>query len=140
MDPKEQKIFSLLEKTGKLTGPLIQQFRDNYGDLFFKALEYIQVDTHKVVKNIFQPSELIIWSVQGVEQTYVVYPEIYCQCQSFQMDAIYRNRKFKMCKHLLAQKLAESLNLFEIIERKDSTFKEFSKQIQAMIIEKNKKS
>ena len=61
MDPKEQKIFSLLEKTGKLTGPLIQQFRDNYGDLFFKALEYIQVDTHKVVKNIFQPSELIIW-------------------------------------------------------------------------------
>ncbi len=36
MDPKEQKIFSLLEKTGKLTGPLIQQFRDNYGNLSLK--------------------------------------------------------------------------------------------------------
>src|SRR5271157_2771444 len=119
MDPSETILFEKLRREKKLTATLIDEFQERYKDLFFKAIEYIHSDNCKVVKNIFIPSNTVVWTVQGLDQNYIVYPDLYCQCQSFLMDAIYRNRKFKVCKHLLAQKIAEILNLFEIQQRID---------------------
>jgi predicted nucleic acid-binding Zn finger protein len=92
-------------------------------------LEYLQADNRKVHKNLFLPSNLILWTVEGQEQTYILYPEIYCQCQNFIMDSIYRAHKFKFCKHHLAQKIAEILNLYQNNQFSDSEYKAFIKNL-----------
>jgi predicted nucleic acid-binding Zn finger protein len=129
MEQKERILFEKLNQEKMLNGPLMREFEDLYGDLFFKALEYIQSDKKKVVKHVFSPSNLILWTIQGTEKPYIIYPDLFCQCQAFLLESIYRNHKFKMCKHLLAQCLAEALNLYEIDNEKDNSYKEFLKTL-----------
>jgi predicted nucleic acid-binding Zn finger protein len=121
-------IFSELARLGKFNVDLTQQFTAQFGETFLKALEYLQVEGRKVRKNVFSPSNLTIWTIEGTDHHYIVFPEIYCQCQNFQMEYIYRKKKFGMCKHLLAQKLAEILNQFEISKNSDSDWVKWKKQ------------
>lgn len=118
-------LFEKLSQEKKFSVQLIHLFEKEYGDLFYRSLEFIQKDGPKVKKNSFSPSNLKIWSVEGAKKTYLVYPKIYCQCQDFLLNSIYRQKKFKMCKHLLAQKLSESLNQFGDLKFKDKEFKEW---------------
>ena len=119
--------FSELTRSGKFTAALINQFQAQFGELFFKALEYLQVEGKKVFKHKFTPSDLILWSVEGTDDSYFIFPDVYCQCTAFQIDTIYRKRSFSMCKHLLAQKLAECHNQFELQEHSDAEWKEWKK-------------
>lgn len=123
----EIELFDMLRKEKKFNQKLIEGFQSYFGETFFKALEYVQIDGKKIKKNVFQPSDLIIWTIQGTEKTYRIYPEIYCQCQNFLLESVYRSKHFIMCKHLLAQKLSEILNLFETKSFSDSEYKKFIK-------------
>lgn len=121
-------LFKKLTNEKKLSAQLIHLFEKEYGDLFYKSLEFIQKDGPKVKKIIFLPSNLKIWSVEGAKKTYLVYPKIYCQCQDFLLNSIYRQKKYQMCKHLFAQKLSESLKQYIELKFKDKEFKEWKKQ------------
>jgi len=121
-------LFEKLSFEKKFSVQLIHLFEKEYGGLFYKSLEFIQKDGPKVKKNTFLPSNLEIWSVQGAKKTYLVYPKIYCQCQDFLLNSIYRQKKYQMCKHLFAQKLSESLNQYIELKFKDKEFKDWKKQ------------
>lgn len=123
----EIELFDMLKKEKKINVQLIEGFQSYYGETFFKALEYIQIDEKKIKKNVFQPSNLIVWTIQGMDKTYRIYPGIYCQCQAFLLESIYRSKRFIMCKHLLAQKISEILNLFEMNMFSDIEYKKFIK-------------
>lgn len=122
-------LFDHLREQGKLTGFLIQKFIEEYGDLFYKALEFIQLDGPKVTKTVFLPSFLEIWTVQGAEKKYLVYPTLFCECQSFQINSIYRKKQFGFCKHLLALKIALSLNKYNEENYPDSNYKKWIKNL-----------
>ncbi len=121
-------LFKKLTNEKKFSAQLIHLFEKEYGGLFYKSLEFIQKDGPKVNKSTFLPSNLKIWSVEGAKKTYLVYPSIYCQCQDFLLNSIYRQKKYQMCKHLFAQKLSESLNQFIELKFEDKEFKEWKKQ------------
>ena len=123
-------IFSRLKNEGKLTATLIQDFEEEYGKLFFKALEFLQKKGPKVKKHLFFPSNLEMWTVQGAKRKYIIYPGLFCQCQSFLLNSIYRNRSFHFCKHLLAHKIAVALNQFENENWTDSKFLLWSKSLK----------
>jgi len=122
-------LFERLAKERKLSAQLIHLFEKEYGNLFYKSLEFIQKAGPKVYKVSFSPSNLDLWTVQGAKRTYLVYPNIFCQCQDFLLNSIYRRHKFYMCKHLFAQKLADSLDQYITLNLKDKNFGDWKKQI-----------
>ncbi|MCF2139017.1 MAG: hypothetical protein K9W44_03060 [Candidatus Lokiarchaeota archaeon] len=121
-------LFDELKNEGKLTGSLVVKFQKTYGKLFFRSLELLQNGAVSIHKNIFLPSNLVIWAVQGKSGYYLLYPGIFCQCHNFLLDYIYRKQKFGFCKHLFAQKMAESLNIFKIHEHSDKDYQNWMKQ------------
>jgi predicted nucleic acid-binding Zn finger protein len=117
------EIFDQLRMEKKFTADLIKNFEKQYGKMFFKALEKIK--EKNVFKNVFSPSKLTIWTVIGKNGPYLVYPELYCQCKSFILDTIYRKKSYYPCKHLLAQKIAETVNQFKTEKFSDDNWKIF---------------
>ena len=107
------EIFADLRREQKFTLNLIEKFEREYGKTFFKALEKIEKDDQKIQKLRFIPSDLTLWIIQGEKQEYIIYPDLFCDCKSFLMNVIYRKKTYFPCKHLLAQKIAESLNKFQ---------------------------
>ncbi len=115
-------IFEQLRRTQKFTGPLIQAFAQQYGDTFYKALKKLESHNLLVYKYHFHPSNYIIWIVQGQSNPYILYPGLYCECYNFMMTAVHRNKQFTPCKHLLAQRIAETLGQFQIKSFPDTDF------------------
>lgn len=123
-------LFNELTEKQKFTADLIHKFQKEYGETFFKALEFIQKDGPNIQKNIFYPSKLEVWTVQGSKKDkYIIFPEIFCQCQSFLLTSIYRVRSFNLCKHLLAHKIAIALCQYETNTFKDKNYFEFIKNL-----------
>lgn len=122
-------LFEELAKLGKLTGSIVMKFQQTYGDLFYRSLDLLQNNAVSIQKNIFTPSQLVVWTVKGRSNDYLVFPEIFCQCKNFLIDNIYRKQTFGLCKHLLAQKLAESLNTYQINQLKDKDYSIWIKKI-----------
>jgi len=115
-------LFALLKTSQKFTPEIIQKFQTEYGEKFFKALEFLQHKGTKIKKNCFKPSNLHLWSIEGQTGEYLVYPDMFCQCHSFLMSAIYRTTQFGYCKHLLALKMAEALNNYDTVIKSDDNF------------------
>lgn len=115
-------LFDQLAEQGKFTAPLIHAFSEQYGKTFFKALEKLESAALKVEKLIFQPSQFTIWSVQGKNHPYLLYPGLYCQCKAFTMTTVYRQKKYTPCKHLLAQKIGYILGQYTTYTYSDREF------------------
>jgi len=106
-------LFDLINQKKKISGEIIQLGLSAYGDLFLRSLEFIKKGGPKVMEYTFIPSKTKIWLVQGSKRAYLIYPGIFCQCKDYQINSIYRDQKKKLCKHLLAQKLAVALDKYE---------------------------
>lgn len=124
-----EDIFKRLELSKKLTAALINEFQETFGESFFKSLEYIQGETQKLKMHHFKPSNLILWTVVGKDSSYILYENLWCSCQNFLIDSIYRAKKFKMCKHLLAQRIGSILSLYDTEIHKDTDYTEFCKNL-----------
>ena len=122
-------IFEKLQKEKQLTPELIQLFQKKFGDLFFRALDLLKKKGRIIIKHVFKPSNTEIWQIEGKSAYYLIFPDVFCQCEFFRINSIYRNQKFTPCKHILAQKLAQSLNTFKLIEHTDLDWKDFFSQL-----------
>ncbi|TFH30806.1 MAG: hypothetical protein E4G98_01355 [Promethearchaeota archaeon] len=122
-------LFDELQREKKFSGSLIQKFQQEYGDLFFRSLAFLQNEGTKIKKTTFKPSNLEIWTIEGTSGTYLVYPGIYCQCHNFVIDIIYRKQKFSYCKHLLSLKLAMCVEQYQDEEKKDSEYLDWMKKL-----------
>lgn len=77
--------------------------------------------SRKVRRYEFKPSARVVWAVQGRKGEYQVMPDIpFCYCDDYYFRVMERKRG--LCYHIIAQRVAEALNQFEKIGKKDSQY------------------
>jgi predicted nucleic acid-binding Zn finger protein len=104
---------------GKLSGENINELYELFGQRFTKALDTLK--ENRVKKYIFKPSGRVVWIVIGRERDYLIMPEAeFCTCDDFYFRVL--DRKIHMCYHLFAQKIAQNLGWFELIEENDECY------------------
>lgn len=121
--PKEikllEKVCEETKTTGKLTDNQLAQLSEALGSRFTKAWEAVQDE--RVKKYIFTPSCRIVWIVVGRETEYQIMPAAaFCSCNDFYFRVM--DKEANICYHLIAQKLAEALELYDKIEEEDQLY------------------
>jgi predicted nucleic acid-binding Zn finger protein len=121
--PKEikllEKVCEETKTTGKLTDNQLTQLSEALGSRFTKAWEAVQDE--RVKKYIFTPSCRIVWIVVGRETEYQIMPAAaFCSCNDFYFRVM--DKEANICYHLIAQKLAEALELYDKIEEEDQLY------------------
>ncbi len=121
--PKEikllEKVCEETKTTGKLTDSQLNQLSEALGPRFTKAWEAVQEE--RVKKYVFTPSCRIVWIVVGREMEYQIMPAAaFCSCNDFYFRVM--DKEANICYHLIAQKLAEALKLYDKIEEEDQLY------------------
>ena len=90
-----------------------------YGSRFTKAWELLK--EKRIKKYVFNPSGKVIWIVVRRERGYLLYPIVgFCQCDDFFFAVM--DGKALACQHLIAQRLAEELSDYDVVEAEDHLF------------------
>jgi len=104
---------------GKLTKKHMDSLTRTFGSRFLNAWKAL--NEGRVKKYIFKPSGRIVWIVVGRRRDYLVMPAAnFCSCDDFYYNVM--DKKAYLCYHLIAQRLAESLGLYDTIEEEDSFY------------------
>ena len=104
---------------GVLPKPLRAKLLQRFGKRFENAWKAL---VEKAVKKyVFQPSGRIVWIVVGKERDYQVLPEVgYCTCDDYYFRVL--DGEALLCYHLIAQRLAEALGSYELVEAEDEIY------------------
>ena len=126
---KEEELFKELCKAAQSKGYLskvdYEVFLDAFGERFKRAWETLKA--RRVKKYVFSPSGKVLWVVVGKKREYLILPMAgFCSCNDF----FYRvmNGKSFLCYHLIAQRLAETLNIYDTVEETDAFYDLFMKE------------
>jgi predicted nucleic acid-binding Zn finger protein len=96
-----------------------QRLRNTFGDRFDKAWKL--VTENRIKKYVFKPSNRSLWVAIGQNAEYLIYSHAgYCSCSDFYFRVLDNEQAY--CYHLLAQKLAEALNHFDLVEEEDEAY------------------
>ncbi|MCS7124254.1 MAG: hypothetical protein NZ932_02410 [Candidatus Bathyarchaeota archaeon] len=107
------------KEEGKLTGRNLTRLYEVFGQRFARAFEALK--ENRVKKYTFKPSGRVVWVVVGKERDYLIMPEAeFCTCDDFYFRVL--DRKVHLCYHLIAQKIANSLNWYEHIDGDDELY------------------
>ncbi len=120
-----KQIFERVKEEGKLTGESFQKLHSIFGERFIRAWKTLQ--EKRVKKYVFKPSGKTVWIVVGKEKDYLILPEAeFCTCDDFYFRVM--DHEVHLCYHLLAQKLADLLGLYEKIEESDEIYETLMKE------------
>ncbi len=90
-----------------------------FGQRFTKALN--AVEDKRVKKYVFKPSNRVVWIVVGKGRDYLIMPAAdFCTCDDFYFRVM--DRQVHLCYHLIAQKLAETLESYVSYEENDELY------------------
>jgi predicted nucleic acid-binding Zn finger protein len=104
------------KKEDKLSGKNLTDLYDLFGHRFTKALDALK--ENRVKKYVFKPSTRIVWIVVGRERDYLLMPQAeFCTCDDFYFRVL--DKQIHLCYHLIAQKIANNLNWYEVINEND---------------------
>ena len=96
-----------------------QRLRNAFGDRFDKAWKL--VTENRVKKYVFKPSGRTLWVAIGQNAEYLIYSHAgYCSCSDFYFRVLDNEKAY--CYHLLAQKIAEALNHFDLVEEDEEAY------------------
>ncbi|MBT3283447.1 hypothetical protein HN807_09705 [Candidatus Bathyarchaeota archaeon] len=96
-----------------------QRLRDVFGNRFTNAWRL--VTENRVKKYVFRPSGRALWIAIGNNAEYMIYSKAgYCSCSDFYFRVLDEEKAY--CYHLLAQKLAEALDFFDLIKEDDESY------------------
>ena len=113
------QVLAELEKLkieGGISRRKMGELRRAFGARFTAAWKLVKEG--RVKKYVFKPSGKVQWIVVGRERDYIIYEASgYCHCEDFYMSIM--EGKAKACKHLIAQRLACELGLYEVVEESD---------------------
>ncbi len=110
--------------------------QQTFGERFENAEELLH--GRKVSRYHFSPSGRIVWSVKGRLGTYQVIPETnFCSCDDYYFRVM--DNKKQVCYHYLAQRLAETMGLYESIELPDEKYPSITRQL-TITTKKSRKS
>jgi predicted nucleic acid-binding Zn finger protein len=121
--PKQVKVLEQVcneaKQQGKLTENHISQLSEMFGSRFTKAWE--AVNEERVKKYVFSPSNRTVWVVVGREREYQIMPEAgFCSCDDFYFRVM--DREANICYHLIAQKIADATEGYDLIEEEDRLY------------------
>lgn len=98
-----------------------------FGSRFDKAWEALR--ERRIKKYVFKPSGRTVWIVVGKRRDYLVMPDAeFCSCEDF----YFKFDKGHLCYHIIAQKLAEATDRFDLIEDEDSFYEVLIKEWKAV--------
>ena len=115
----------------KIDGKTLKELHDTYGEKFIDALKAVL--EVRVKKYIFKPSNFTLWIVVGRHGDYVIFSDIYCSCFDFFMNVILRKENHT-CYHILAKKLAEALEVYEIFILPDTKYKKLIEEWRSIAL------
>jgi predicted nucleic acid-binding Zn finger protein len=91
-----------------------------FGERFAKAWEAVK--DKRVKKYIFRPSNRVVWIVVGKGRDYLIMPAAdFCTCDDFYFRVM--DKQVHLCYHLIAQKLADTLESYVLYEEEDELYK-----------------
>jgi predicted nucleic acid-binding Zn finger protein len=106
------RVLSALNHVGRDIAEVFTIF----GQRGFEAWQLVK--DRRVKKYVFKPSGRVQWVVVGERREYLIYSAVgYCHCEDFYHAVM--NGEAKLCKHLIAWKIAVNMNLYEIILESD---------------------
>jgi predicted nucleic acid-binding Zn finger protein len=104
---------------GKLSGKSLTGLYDLFGQRFTKALDTLK--ENRVKKYVFKPSGRTVWIVIGRERDYLIMPDAeFCMCDDFYFRVL--DKKIHLCYHLIAQKIARTLDWYQTIKENDKLY------------------
>ena len=110
-------ICKTIHAVGDVSDYHVAELVERFGQRADKALEALNESRSK--KYVFNPSGRIVWIVVGKERDYLVMPSIgYCSCDDF----YYQFDHGHVCYHIIAQKLAEATDRFDLFEDDDQFY------------------
>jgi predicted nucleic acid-binding Zn finger protein len=120
-----RKVCEEAKAGGKITGAHFSELSEAFGSRFVKAWETLK--DGRVKKYVFKPSGRIVWIVVGKRHDYLVMPAAeFCTCDDFYFRVM--DREAHLCYHLIAQKLAEALNWYDLVEGEDELYESLMKE------------
>jgi len=119
-------VFKRVKESGIIDEDLIKYLETIFPNKSQDALEVIK---RGIKRNIYKPSNRIVWTAIGENDEYLIYPKLYCSCQDFYKNVVVKRKRI-FCKHLLAQTICEALNNYHKNEIKDSEFKKFIQELK----------
>lgn len=100
-----------------------QRLREIFGNRFTNAWRL--VTENRIKKYVFKPSERAFWVAIGNSAEYMIYSHAgYCACSDFYFRVL--DEEKALCYHLLAQKLAEALDHYDLIEEDDEAYNQLT--------------
>ncbi|NIQ05158.1 MAG: hypothetical protein GWO20_05340 [Candidatus Korarchaeota archaeon] len=113
------------KEQGKLTGSSLTKLYEAFGQRFTKALEAL--NENRVKKYIFEPSGRVVWIVVGKKKDYLLMPEAgFCSCDDFYFRVM--DGDVHLCYHLIAQKIANTLEWYDLIKETDKLHNSLMKE------------
>lgn len=115
MEETVSELKTHKELSPRLRDALVKAF----GERFTNGWELVK--SRKVRRYEFKPSGRVVWAVQGRKSAYQVMPDIpFCYCDDYYFRVM--DRKRGLCYHIIAQRVAEALNQFQKIPKRDSQY------------------
>jgi predicted nucleic acid-binding Zn finger protein len=120
-----EKICSDIRSAGGVAKKRKLKLAASLSERFENAMNLVRKKCVK--KYIFNPSGRVLWIVKGRKAEYQVIPDAnFCNCNDYYFRVI--NREKQLCYHIIAQKLAEALNKYEVIELPDRNYGDVTKK------------
>ncbi|MFQ6065516.1 MAG: hypothetical protein ACE5L6_08580 [Candidatus Bathyarchaeia archaeon] len=118
-------VCKKVKEEGKITGTHLTKLSVAFGPRFTKAWETLK--ERRIKKYIFKPSKRTIWIVVGKKRDYIIMPTAeFCSCEDFYFRVM--DGDVHLCYHLIAQKIAETLEWYDTFEEEDSFFDTLMKE------------
>jgi predicted nucleic acid-binding Zn finger protein len=113
------RAVSELGSTGRLSERLKDALLKTFGERFTNGWKL--ANSRKVRRYEFKPSGRVVWAVQGRKGQYQVMPDIpFCYCDDYYFRVM--DKKRGLCYHIIAQRVAETLEQFVKVSKRDSQY------------------
>jgi len=110
------EVVAELRSSGKLSERLTDSVQKTFGERYTNGWKL--TTSRKIRRYEFKPSGRVVWAVQGRKGEYQVMPDIpFCYCDDYYFRVM--DKKRGLCYHIIAQRLAEALNQYVKISKRD---------------------
>jgi predicted nucleic acid-binding Zn finger protein len=114
-----EEAYEELGSRGELSTRLRERLEKTFGERFTNGWKL--ANSRSVRRYEFKPSCRVVWVVQGRKSEYQVMPDIpFCYCDDYYFRVMEKKRG--LCYHIIAQHIAEALNKFVKISKRDSQY------------------
>jgi predicted nucleic acid-binding Zn finger protein len=123
-------ICHKIVEAGKLPDSRDLKLSPSFSKRYEKAVKI--VERLLITKHTFNPSGRVIWTVKGKSREYQIIPQSnFCSCDDFYFRVM--DYKRQVCYHLIAQRIANTLKLYNHYEMRDSEYDKIARKWRAKL-------